>query len=115
MTPGGRRYQQLTGAWDYKERLNMLARDGIAAEVIFPDGITEKNTPPFGAGLGLSPRDVVPELQWAGAMAHNRWLAQLCANDPAAISGWPLSRCCGMCNRRWTRCAGAWTTACARS
>ncbi len=44
----------------------MLARDGIAAEVIFPDGITEKNTPPFGAGLGLSPRDMVPELQWAG-------------------------------------------------
>ena len=31
-----------------------MATDGIAAEVIFPDGITEKNTPPFGAGLGLS-------------------------------------------------------------
>ncbi len=78
---------ELTGAWDYKERLNMLARDGIAAEVIFPDGITEKNTPPFGAGLGLSPRDMVPELQWAGAMAHNRWLAQWCANDPARHIG----------------------------
>ena len=79
--------QQLTGAWDYKERLNMLAGDGIAAEVIFPDGITEKNTPPFGAGLGLSPRDMVPELQWAGAMAHNRWLAEWCANDPARHIG----------------------------
>jgi predicted TIM-barrel fold metal-dependent hydrolase len=74
--------QELTGAWDYSERLNMLARDGIAAEIIFPDGITEKNTPPFGAGLGLSPKDMVPELQWAGAMAHNRWLAELCANAP---------------------------------
>ncbi len=79
--------RQLTGAWDYGERLNMLAGDGIAAEVIFPDGITEKNTPPFGAGLGLSPRDMVPELQWAGAMAHNRWLAELCANDPARHIG----------------------------
>ena len=79
--------QELTGAWDYKERLNMLANDGIAAEVIFPDGITEKNTPPFGAGLGLSPRDMVPELQWAGAMAHNRWLAEWCANDPARHIG----------------------------
>jgi hypothetical protein len=69
--------KELTGAWDYRERLNMLAGDGIAAEIIFPDGITEKNTPPFGAGLGLSPRDMVPELQWAGAMAHNRWLAEL--------------------------------------
>ncbi|MBT8139523.1 MAG: amidohydrolase [Gammaproteobacteria bacterium] len=73
---------RLAGAWDYKQRLNMLAEDGIAAEIIFPDGITEQNTPPFGAGLGLSPKDAVPELQWAGAMAHNRWLAELCANDP---------------------------------
>ena len=79
--------QELTGAWDYSQRLNMLAKDGIAAEVIFPDGITEKNTPPFGAGLGLSPKDMVPELQWAGAMAHNRWLAELCANDPARHIG----------------------------
>jgi len=79
--------QQLTGAWDYQERLKMLAGDGIAAEVIFPDGITENNTPPFGAGLGLSPRQQVPELQWAGAMAHNRWLAEFCANNPARHIG----------------------------
>jgi predicted TIM-barrel fold metal-dependent hydrolase len=79
--------KELSGAWDYDERLNMLAGDGIAAEVIFPDGITEKNTPPFGAGLGLSPKNMDPELQWAGAMAHNRWLAELCANDPARHIG----------------------------
>ncbi len=79
--------KELTGAWDYKERLNMLSGDGIAAEIIFPDGITEKNTPPFGAGLGLSPKGTMPELQWAGAMAHNRWLAELCANDPARHIG----------------------------
>ena len=41
--------QELTGAWDYGERVKMLAKDGIAAEIIFPDGITEQNTPPFGA------------------------------------------------------------------
>ena len=29
--------QELTGAWDYKERHKMLAKDGIAAEIIFPD------------------------------------------------------------------------------
>ena len=79
--------KELTGAWDYQERLNMLAGDGIAAEIIFPDGITEKNTPPFGAGLGLSPKNMVPEVQWAGAMAHNRWLAEWCANDPARHIG----------------------------
>ena len=79
--------QELTGAWDYAEREKMLANDGIAAEIIFPDGITEQNTPPFGAGLGLSPREAVPELQWAGAMAHNRWLSELCSNDTARHLG----------------------------
>ena len=79
--------QQLTGAWDYSERLKMLAHDGIAAEILFPDGITENNTPPFGAGLGLSPRDAVPELQWAGAMAHNRWLAAVWAHAPSRRIG----------------------------
>ena len=74
--------ERLKGAWNYDERVRMLAADGIAAEIIFPDGITEQNTPPFGAGLGLSPREMVPELQWAGAMAHNRWLVEFCSNDP---------------------------------
>jgi predicted TIM-barrel fold metal-dependent hydrolase len=74
--------QELTGAWDYDERVKMLDRDGIAAEVIFVDGITETNTPPFGAGLSMPTKDIVPELQWAGAMAHNRWLSELCGNNP---------------------------------
>ena len=79
--------QELTGAWDYDQRVKMLDRDGIAAEVIFVDGITETNTPPFGAGLSLPTKDIVPELQWAGAMAHNRWLAELCSNNPARHIG----------------------------
>jgi predicted TIM-barrel fold metal-dependent hydrolase len=74
--------RELTGAWDYDERIKMLDSEGIAAEVIFPDGITEINTPPFGAGLGLPTKDIVPELQWAGAMAHNRWLSEMCARNP---------------------------------
>ena len=55
---------ELTGAWVYEERVKMLDKDGIAAEVIFPDGITEINTPPFGAGLSMPTKDIVPELQW---------------------------------------------------
>lgn len=74
--------QELTGAWDHDERIKMLDNDGIAGEVIFPDGITEQNTPPFGAGLGLPTENIVPELQWAGARAHNRWLAELAAKAP---------------------------------
>ena len=73
---------ELQGAWIHKNRIDVLDRDGIAVEVVFPDGITEVNTPPFGAGIGLpTGPQVVPDLQWAGAQAHNRWLAEFCAND----------------------------------
>ena len=77
----------LSGAWDSDARLRVLDGDGIAGEVVFPDGITEMNTPPFGAGLSLPTEDVVPELQWAGARAHNRWLAELCAMAPDRRAG----------------------------
>lgn len=72
----------LSGAWDHDERIKVLDGDGIAAEVIFPDGITEMNMPPFGAGLSLPVEGTVPELQWAGARSHNRWLAELCQMAP---------------------------------
>jgi predicted TIM-barrel fold metal-dependent hydrolase len=72
----------LAGAWDHEARVRVLDADGIAGEIIFPDGITEMNMPPFGAGLSLPTEQVVPELQWAGARAHNRWLAELCQMAP---------------------------------
>jgi predicted TIM-barrel fold metal-dependent hydrolase len=76
------REAMLAGAWDHDARVRVLDADGIAGEVIFPDGITEMNMPPFGAGLSLPTENVVPELQWAGARAHNRWLAELVAMAP---------------------------------
>jgi predicted TIM-barrel fold metal-dependent hydrolase len=81
------RERALTGAWDHEERIRVLDGDGIAGEVIFPDGITEMNSPPFGAGLGLSPRNANQELQWAGARAHNRWLVELCQMAPERRAG----------------------------
>ncbi|HKE09979.1 MAG TPA: amidohydrolase, partial [Myxococcota bacterium] len=77
----------LTGAWDHEQRVRVMDDDGIAGEVIFPDGITEMNAPPFGAGLSLPTEGVVPELQWAGARAHNRWLAELCQMAPERRAG----------------------------
>ena len=74
--------EKLTGAWDPDVRARVLDEDGIAAEIIFPDGLTEQNTPPFGAGLSLATEGVDPERQWAGARAHNRWLSELCRNAP---------------------------------
>jgi predicted TIM-barrel fold metal-dependent hydrolase len=78
----------LAGAWDSAVRDDVLDADGIAGEVLFPDGITEMNMPPFGAGISL-PVDppIVPELQWAGARAHNRWLAEFCARSPERRAG----------------------------
>src|SRR3990172_1827920 len=81
------REEMLTGAWDHEARLRVLDGDGIAGEILFPDGITERNAPPFGAGLSLPSENVVPELQWAGARAHNRWLAELCQMAPERRAG----------------------------
>ncbi|MDE0885562.1 MAG: amidohydrolase family protein [Myxococcota bacterium] len=77
----------LQGAWDHDHRIQVLDTDGIAGEVIFPDGITEMNMPPFGAGISLPTEDVVPELQWAGARAHNRWMAEFCQMAPERRAG----------------------------
>jgi len=72
----------LEGAWDGSKRNQVLDADGVAAEVLFPDGITERNAPPFGADIGLKPNRERAELQWAGARAHNRWMAEFCRDDP---------------------------------
>ncbi|MCX5737931.1 MAG: amidohydrolase, partial [Proteobacteria bacterium] len=81
------RDRALSGAWDSDERNRVLDADGIAAEVIFPDGITEMNMPPFGAGLSLPTEGIDPTLQWVGARAHNRWLAEFCQMAPERRHG----------------------------
>jgi predicted TIM-barrel fold metal-dependent hydrolase len=81
------RERDLQGAWDHDTRIRVLDADGVAGEVIFPDGITEANMPPFGAGLSLPTEGINAELQWAGARAHNRWLAELCAAAPERRAG----------------------------
>ena len=43
--------------------------------------------PPFGAGLSLPTEGINAELQWAGARAHNRWIAELCAAAPDRRAG----------------------------
>jgi predicted TIM-barrel fold metal-dependent hydrolase len=83
----GRVSEGIRGAWDSDERIRQLDEDGIAAEVIFPDGVTEMNAPPFSAGFTLPCEGVDPELQWAGARAHNRWLAEFCALAPERRAG----------------------------
>ena len=78
----------LRGGWDAARRDKELDADGVAGEVIFPDAdaVTGGASAPFGAGLGTS-GDQDPELLLAGARAHNRWLAELCADSPTRRAG----------------------------
>lgn len=80
---GGRR-----ASWDPAARNAELDREGVAAEVIFPDAdvLGGGASAPFGAGLGSS-GDLDGELVMAGAQAHNRWLAELCAESPERRCG----------------------------
>ena len=66
----------------------MLDADGVAGEVIFPDGdsVTGMEAPPFGAGLQAG-MITDPRLAWAGARAHNRWLVEFCATNPPRRAG----------------------------
>ncbi len=78
----------LRGAWDIEQRDKELDADGVAAEVMFADAdaITGMASPPFGAGLSAG-AIADPELAFAGARAHNRFLAEMCARSPARHGG----------------------------
>jgi predicted TIM-barrel fold metal-dependent hydrolase len=79
---------ELVGGWDAIKRDQALDGDGVAGEVIYPDAdaVESRTCVPFGAGLGLT-GDLDPVLGLAGAQAHNRWLAELCAHSPARRRG----------------------------
>ena len=73
------------GNWDPTVRARELDREGIAGEVIFPDG-SQKNHPPFSYSF-FKGKKASPELRAAGARAHNRWLAELCQSAPKRHAG----------------------------
>jgi predicted TIM-barrel fold metal-dependent hydrolase len=78
----------LRGAYDPEVRDKELDADGVAGEVIFADGdaVTGQESPPFGAGLSAG-QITDPELAFAGARAHNRWLVDFCATNPVRRAG----------------------------
>ena len=85
----------LRGAFDVVQRDKELDADGVSAEVIFPDAdaITGNASPPFGAGLSAG-EIMDPKLAFAGAHAHNRFLADLCSNSPHRRAGIGLVPIC---------------------
>ncbi len=78
----------LKGAYDPVVRNKELDADGVAADVLFADAdaVTGVASPPFGAGLFAGAIDD-PELAFAGARAHNRFLAELCSHTPHRRGG----------------------------
>ncbi len=85
----------LRGAFDVQQRDKELDADGVSAEVIFADAdaITGNASPPFGAGLAAGEISD-PVLAFAGAHAHNRFLADLCSNSPHRRAGIGLVPIC---------------------
>ena len=71
--------------WDSAHRTRDLEDDGVVAEVLYPNTI-----PPFypkGGLTALSPAAEEFELRLAGLRAHNRWLAEFCAELPGRRAG----------------------------
>ncbi|WP_221355044.1 amidohydrolase family protein [Streptomyces beigongshangae] len=71
--------------WNSGLRLAELERDGIVAEVVFPNTVP----PFFPSGSLMAPAPTAGEFErrWAGLRAHNRWLADFCAAAPGRRAG----------------------------
>jgi predicted TIM-barrel fold metal-dependent hydrolase len=75
-----------TKSWDSDERIRDMERDGgVVGEVVFPNTVP----PFFSTGVFVSPPPGPEdfELKLAGIRAHNRWLAEWCAEHPARRAG----------------------------
>jgi predicted TIM-barrel fold metal-dependent hydrolase len=73
--------------WDSDRRLTELEADGIVAEVIYPNTV-----PPFFPKANLADQPPAANAgdlaaRWAGLQAHNRWLADFCAQAPGRRAG----------------------------
>ncbi|MFF2849157.1 amidohydrolase family protein [Streptomyces sp. NPDC058001] len=71
--------------WNSARRIAELEADGIVAEVVFPNTV-----PPFFPSASLmapAPTRAEFDRRWAGLRAHNRWLADFCAEAPGRRAG----------------------------
>lgn len=71
--------------WDNEMRCSQQLQDGVVGEVIFPNTI-----PPFFPSFVLAAPPPKPddyEHRLAGIRAHNRWLADFCADFPDQRAG----------------------------
>src|SRR5690625_1666610 len=57
----------LAGAWDSELRNRIIDEDGGVAEVLFPDGYSEMNSPPHGSRMGREAWGWGPGARWSCA------------------------------------------------
>jgi predicted TIM-barrel fold metal-dependent hydrolase len=74
-----------TKNWDSAERLADLLSDGVVGEVLFPNTVTPFYAKAFHIAPPVRPEEYAHAL--AGTRAHNRWLADFCAESPARRAG----------------------------
>ena len=74
-----------TKNWDSNERRVDLQADGVVGEVIFPNTVPPFYDRAFHVAPPPSPEQY--ERYLAGTRAHNRWLAEFCAEEPARRAG----------------------------
>ncbi|MDQ1419594.1 MAG: hypothetical protein QOJ52_1556 [Acidimicrobiaceae bacterium] len=73
--------------WDSARRLRDLERDGIVAEVVYPNTVPPFfSTSPLGAVADPGDGEEMKR-RWAGLRAHNRWLADFCSAAPGRRAG----------------------------
>jgi predicted TIM-barrel fold metal-dependent hydrolase len=80
----------LRAAYDSDARNAILDKEGVVAEVLFPDadvlGTGRVASSPFGTGLAAGSQSDPTEAV-AGARAHNRWLADFVSEEPTRRIG----------------------------
>jgi predicted TIM-barrel fold metal-dependent hydrolase len=77
---------RLAGQYDPEQRIKELDREGIAAEVLFPDfGLPWELHPPLKAAM-IGYTRTAEQIEVANK-AHNRWLADFCAAAPGRLGG----------------------------
>lgn len=86
-----RAHRLTAGLFDSATRDACLDEEGIAGEVIYPDGFVE-NHPPYrdpadAERLWAGGQRRSFELMLAGSRAYNRWLADFCKASPARRAG----------------------------
>jgi predicted TIM-barrel fold metal-dependent hydrolase len=74
-----------TKNWDSAERRADLEGDGVVGEVIFPNTVPPFYEQAFHISAPPSPEGY--DRARAGTQAHNRWLAEFCAEEPSRRAG----------------------------